>query len=50
MFSDIIAKIPWNETTEKIMSKTESDVLRALSKKRCDVDDLMALIAPAAEP
>ena len=50
MFSDIIANIPWDETTEKIMSKTESDVLRALSKKRCDVDDLMALISPAAEP
>lgn len=50
MFSDEIAKIDWEETTKKIMSKTESDVLRALSKTRCDVEDLMALISPAAEP
>ena len=33
-----------------IMSKTESDVLRALGRNHCSVEDLMALISPAAEP
>ncbi len=49
MFSDEIAKIDWEQTTKKIYSKTESDVLRALAKERCDVEDFMALISPAAE-
>lgn len=50
MFSDELLKISWDETTEKIASKTSADVRRALLKKRCDVDDFMALISPAAEP
>ena len=50
MFSDELQKISWEDTTERIYSKTESDVLRALGKSRCDVDDFMALISPAAEP
>ncbi len=50
MFSDELLKISWEETTEKIYSKTEADVLRALAKRRCDVDDFMALISPAAAP
>ena len=48
MFSDELEKISWEETTERIYAKTESDVLRALGKEHCDVDDFMALIAPAA--
>lgn len=28
--------------------QTEHDVLRALGKEHCDVDDFMALISPAA--
>ena len=48
MFSEELEKIDWEETTKTIYSKTESDVLRALGKEHCDVDDLMALISPAA--
>ena len=50
MFSDEIINIPWDETTQKIMNKTSKDVERALRKNRCDVEDLMALISPAAPP
>ncbi len=50
MFSDELAKISWDDTTKAIYSKTEADVLRALAKSRCDVNDFMALISPAAEP
>lgn len=32
------------------MTKTESDVLRALNKQHLNVDDFMALISPAATP
>ncbi|MBP5360134.1 MAG: 2-iminoacetate synthase ThiH [Bacteroidaceae bacterium] len=50
MFSDELDKINWEETTERINAKTDNDVRRALGKERCDVDDFMALISPAAEP
>ena len=50
MFSEELDKISWDETTRAIASKTEADVRRALSKGRCDVDDFMALVSPAAEP
>ena len=50
MFYDEIQKISWDETTEKIYSKTETDVKRALGKQRCDIDDFMAMISPAAAP
>ena len=49
MFSDELEKISWEETTKAIYSRTEADVIRALGKSRCDVDDFMALISPAAE-
>ena len=49
MFSDVIRKINWEETTARIMSKTDTDVRRALSKSHCDVEDFMAMISPAAE-
>lgn len=50
MFSDELLHIDWDETTSRIAAKTEADVLRALAKPRCDVDDFMALISPAAAP
>jgi len=50
MFSDELLKISWDETTQKIASKTDADVRRALAKSHCDVEDFMALISPAAEP
>lgn len=49
MFSDVIRQISWDETTERIMSKTDADVRRALSKPHCDIDDFMAMISPAAD-
>lgn len=49
MFSDIIRKTDWDETTRRILSKTDADVRRALTKKHCNVDDFMAMISPAAE-
>ena len=49
MFSEELEKINWEETTQAIYAKTEADVLRALGKERCTVDDFMALISPAAE-
>lgn len=50
MFSDELLKIDWEETTAKILSKTDGDVQRALAKQHCTVDDFMALISPAAAP
>lgn len=50
LFSDELQKISWDETTQKIASKTDADVRRALAKQHCDVEDFMALISPAAEP
>lgn len=32
MFSDVIRKISWDETTERIMSKTDADVRRAIGR------------------
>lgn len=50
MFSEVLEKISWQETTEQIMSKTDADVRRALAKRHLDVEDFKALISPAAEP
>ena len=50
MFSEELEKISWDETTERILSKADADVRRALAKEHCDIDDFMALISPAAEP
>lgn len=47
MFSEEIRKIDWDETTAKIMAKTDADVVRALNKTHCNVDDFMAMISPA---
>lgn len=49
MFYDEIKKYDWDSTTQSIMEKTDDDVRRALGKQRCDIDDFMALISPAAE-
>lgn len=49
MFYDEIKKYDWDSTTQCIMSKTDDDVRRALGKQRCDIDDFMALISPAAD-
>ena len=50
MFSEVLDKISWDETTRRIASKTDADVIRALRKEHLDVDDFMAMISPAAVP
>ncbi len=51
MFSDELAKISWEKTTESIYSRTAHDVERVLAKRgTLSVDDFMTLISPAAAP
>ena len=50
MFSEVSERISWEQTTEAIYAKTDTDVRRALTKQHCTVEDFMALISPAAEP
>ncbi|MDE6478829.1 MAG: 2-iminoacetate synthase ThiH [Muribaculaceae bacterium] len=50
MFSEELANYDWEETTAKIMAMTSVEVERAISKKRLDISDFMALISPAATP
>ena len=50
MFSEELKRYDWDETTDRIASKTDADVRRALGKSSCDIDDFMALLSPAAEP
>ena len=50
MFSYELAKYDWEETTARIMSMTSTDVEKALTKKRLNVSDFMALVSPAAAP
>ncbi|MGN1259515.1 MAG: 2-iminoacetate synthase ThiH, partial [Alloprevotella sp.] len=50
MFSEYLQTLDWAEVTRQIYAKTDADVRRALSKPRCDVEDFMALISPAAAP
>lgn len=49
MFLDEIRKISWEDTKERILSKTDTDVRRALAASHCTVDDFMAMVSPAAE-
>ena len=48
-FYETIKSIDWNDITKRIYAKTESDVMRALSKKSLDIEDFMALVSPLAE-
>ncbi len=50
MFSEELARYDWEETTQRILSKTAADVERALGKPRLALDDFMALVSPAAAP
>ena len=49
-FKDIHAQYDWDTLLQQILSKTEGDVLRALGKVKCDLEDFKALISPAARP
>ncbi|MFI3277724.1 MAG: 2-iminoacetate synthase ThiH [Rikenellaceae bacterium] len=51
MFSEYLAQVSWDATHDAIMSRTEADVKRTLSKRGgLNVDDFMTLISPAAAP
>ncbi len=49
-FVDIFNGLSWDAVKESIYSKTEKDVLYALSASRLSLEDFKALISPAAEP
>ncbi len=50
-FQEIFAQHQWQEISQQIYDKTETDVLFALQKKgKRDLEDFMALLSPAAEP
>ena len=49
-FSDKIKEYQWDDIRLSIYAKTDTDVQRALSKPRLDLEDFKALISPAAEP
>lgn len=49
-FYDIASGFDWNKIGEEILSKTSSDVEQALSKEKPGIEDLKALVSPAAEP
>jgi 2-iminoacetate synthase len=48
-FYDTIISIDWNKTGEEIYGKTAFDVERALNNPNPDIEDLKALVSPAAE-
>ncbi len=50
MFSEIIDRYNWEETTARIMSMTDADVRRALNSKAPGIEGFMALVSPAAAP
>ncbi len=50
MFQDTFEKYNWDEVHTSIYSKTDKDVLRALSNTKRDIEDFKALISPAAAP
>ncbi len=50
MFTDELARVDWDDTTRRIMSKTPADVERALAARHPDLDDFMSLVSPAAAP
>jgi 2-iminoacetate synthase len=50
MFTDEFEKYEWRAVTRSIYSKTARDVERALGKAMRDLEDLKALLSPAAAP
>lgn len=49
-FKTLFDTYNWDDTLASIFSKTEHDVLRALSNTKRDLEDFKALISPAAKP
>jgi 2-iminoacetate synthase len=50
MFKDLFDTYSWDEVRQSILAKTASDVLAALSRSRRTLEDLKALLSPAAAP
>ena len=50
MFNDLFNTFNWDETKQSIYSKTEKDVIKALTKNKRNLEDFKALISPAAAP
>jgi 2-iminoacetate synthase len=50
MFSTLFEKYDWGAVRQSIYSKTAADVERALGRTQRDLEDLKALISPAAAP
>ncbi|WP_108867608.1 2-iminoacetate synthase ThiH [Aquimarina aquimarini] len=49
-FKNIFEQYDWDEVLSSIYSKTENDVVHALSKSKRDLEDFKALISPVAKP
>jgi 2-iminoacetate synthase len=49
-FYDELKQYDWKEIRSGIASRSEADVIKALSAKMLTLDDLMSLVSPAAEP
>ncbi|WP_424000137.1 2-iminoacetate synthase ThiH [Maribacter sp. IgM3_T14_3] len=49
-FKTLFDTYNWDDTLASIFSKTEDDVLRALSNTKRDLEDFKALLSPAAKP
>jgi len=49
-FVTVFNTLSWDEIKASIYSKTEKDVLQALSTSKVTLEDFKALISPAAEP
>ncbi|WP_103865239.1 2-iminoacetate synthase ThiH [Aquimarina sp. I32.4] len=49
-FKNIFEQYDWDEVLSGIYSKTETDVVHALSKPKRDLEDFKALISPVAKP
>jgi 2-iminoacetate synthase len=50
MFQEVFDTYSWSDTTDRILSKTEGDVKRALARSKRTLEDFQALISPAAVP
>jgi len=50
MFADVFDRYDWGAVQRSIYCKTDRDVERALTKSGRDLDDLKALLSPAAAP
>jgi len=50
MFTQLFNRYKREEVKQDILAKTSKDVLFALQKENCDLEDFKALISPAAAP